>query len=84
MYPSENDPLRQETGRIVELAYQIQGILGAGFGEIVYKDALEHGFKQPAMKYAREKKYEITYKGHVLPHFLYADFVVFDKVVGEV
>jgi len=26
----------------------------------------------------REKNYEITYKGIILPHYYYADFVVWD------
>jgi GxxExxY protein len=31
----------------------------------------------------REKNYEITYKGVVLPHYDYADFVVWDKILFE-
>ena len=31
----------------------------------------------------REKNYEITYKGVILPHYYYADFVVWDKILFE-
>ena len=31
----------------------------------------------------RERNYEITYKGVSLPHYYYADFVVWDKILLE-
>ncbi len=58
--------------------------LGAGFLEIVYKDALELEFKKSGIPYEREKKYEVHYKEVILPHYFYADFVVFDKIILEV
>ena len=30
---------------------------------------------------SREKSYEISYKGVILPHSYYADFVVWDKIL---
>ncbi len=33
--------------------------------------------------FSREKNYEITYKRVVLPHYYYADFVVWDKILFE-
>ena len=33
--------------------------------------------------FSREKNYEITYKGVILPHYYYADFVVWDKILFE-
>ncbi len=58
--------------------------LGAGFLEIVYKDALEYEFKKAGILYAREKEYTVNYKGLILPHKFYADFVIFDKIILEV
>ncbi len=55
--------------------------MGAGFLEIVYKDALEYEFKKARIYYEREKKYEVNYKGIILPHKFYADFVIFDKII---
>ena len=52
--------------------------------EIVYKNVIEYEFKQRNIQYEREKKYEVAYKGIILPHFFYADFVVFDKIILEV
>jgi GxxExxY protein len=35
-------------------------------------------------EFEREKKYEVNYKGNLLKHNFYADFVVFDKIILEV
>jgi GxxExxY protein len=34
--------------------------------------------------FEREKKYQINYKGKILPHYFYADFVVMDKIILEI
>ena len=52
--------------------------------EIVYKDAIEYEFNNKKFLYQREKKYEVEYKGIILPHYFFADFVVFDKIILEV
>jgi GxxExxY protein len=74
-----------------EISYQIIGIcmdvhnnLGAGFLEIVYKDAIEYELLKAGIIYEREKKYEVNYKGIILPHKFYADFVVNDSIILEV
>jgi len=59
-------------------------MLGKGFLEIVYKDAIEYEIRKKAIPYDREKKYEIQYKDTLLPHQFFADFVVFDNVILEV
>ena len=59
-------------------------IRGHGFLEVVYKDALEIEFRAASIFYEREAKYEIDYKGQLLPHYYFADFVVFGKVILEV
>jgi len=64
--------------------YGVHNNLGAGFLEIVYKDALEFEFRNPVIEFEREKKYEVNYKGITLPHKFYADFVVMDKIILEV
>jgi GxxExxY protein len=55
--------------------------LGSGFLEIVYKDALEIEFKKANIPFKREKRYDVNYKGVLLPHFFTADFVVYDKIL---
>ena len=63
---------------------EIHSVLGKGFSEIVYKDAFEWEFKQRGINFEREKEYSVNYKGIILPHKFYADFVVFDCVILEV
>ena len=77
-------PLQQETDLILRAAIEIHKILGAGFLEIVYKDAFEYETQRQNFKYEREKEYLIHYKETILRHRFYADFVVFDKVIVEI
>jgi len=82
---SENDyPLQKESYQIIGICMEIHSALGNGLLEIVYKDAIEYEMKLRKVPYEREKKYEIEYKGIVLPHYFFADFVVFDKIILEV
>ncbi|AZB01828.1 GxxExxY protein [Chryseobacterium joostei] len=80
----ENFPLKEETYRIIGICMEVHNQLGAGFLEIVYKDALEIEFQRAGIFYEREKEYSVYYKGILLPHKFYADFVVFDNVILEV
>lgn len=63
---------------------EVHNQLGAGFLEIVYKDALEYEIRKENIRFEREKKFEVNYKGIVLPHNFYADFVVFNEIILEV
>ncbi len=80
----EDFPLRDETDFIIGRAYEIHRLLGFGFAEIVYKDAFEIEFSDNDILYNREKEYIVNYKGRILKHNFFADFVVFDKVILEV
>ena len=75
---------KEESFQIIGKCMEVHNNLGAGFLEIVYKDALEWEFKKAGIPYEREKEYAVNYKGNILPHKFYADFVVFDKIVLEV
>jgi GxxExxY protein len=58
--------------------------LGMGFKEILYKDAIELELKEEKIPYKREREFRIEYKGKVLPHKFYADFVISDSIILEV
>ena len=75
---------KDESYKIIGLCMEVYNILGKGFSEIVYKDALEYEFKINNIPYLREKEYIISYKEIILPHKYDADFVVFDKIILEV
>jgi GxxExxY protein len=83
-----NEPMKdiiykEESFTIIGICMEVHNNLGAGFLEIVYKDALEYEFRKANISYEREKKYEVNYKGTILPHTFYADFVVMDKIILE-
>jgi len=77
-------PLHKETQLLIGIAFDIHTILGKGFLEIVYKDAMEYELKKRAVLYEREKEYVVLYKDIILPHRFYADFIVFDNVILEI
>lgn len=79
-----NFPLKNETDLIINAAIEIHSHLGCGFLEIVYKDAFCIELKNRGYFYEREKLYQIYYKGILLPHSFYADFIIFDAVILEI
>ena len=83
-YDLQDYPLQQETNMIIKIGLEIHRILGAGFLEIVYKDAFEYEYRKQVIFYEREKEYQIIYKDAILPHRFFADFVVFGKVIVEI
>ncbi len=76
--------LKEETYQIIGSCMSVHTELGAGFSEIVYKDALEYEFKKNGIWFAREVQYQVKYKETILPHLFFADFVVFDSIILEV
>jgi GxxExxY protein len=75
---------KEESYKITGICMDVHNHLGPGFLEIVYKDALEYEFRKLGIRYDREKEYLINYKGIILPHRFYADFVVYDSIILEV
>jgi GxxExxY protein len=83
-YSENKYPLQNESYQIIGICMEVHRILGKGLLEIVYKDAIEYEFKQRKIPYEREKKYEVQYKEVILPHYFFADFVIFDQIILEV
>jgi GxxExxY protein len=73
-----------ETYRIIGICMEVHRNLGPGLLEIIYKDALELEFKENNIPFEREKEYSIEYKGKILPHKFYADFIINEDIVLEV
>ena len=85
MNTDEKDfPLKEETFEIIEICMDVHRTLGHGFLEIVYKDAIELEVRKKEIPYSREREFKIDYKGTILPHKFYADFVLFDKIILKV
>lgn len=75
---------KDESYAIIGKCMEVHNELGHGFSEIVYKDELEIEFSENDILYEREEEYPVYYKGIVLNHKFYADFIIFDKIILEV
>jgi GxxExxY protein len=74
---------REEIFQLVALFMEIHRELGKGHDEVIYKDAFVIELSRAGIPFSREKNYEITYKAVILPHYYYADFVIWDKILLE-
>ncbi len=84
LFENTEYPLQAETYKIIGIAMEIHRTLGKGFSEIVYKDAFEYEFKCQDINFEREKEFKVNYKGVILPHRFFADFVVDGKIILEI
>ena len=62
---------------------EVHTLLGCGFLEAVYQEALAMEFKARDILFKREVCLPISYKGIVLSTSYCADFICFDSVVVE-
>ncbi len=62
----------------------VQKTLGYGFSEAVYKDAMELEFIDAPLRYLREKELAVKYKGKILRHHFFTDFLCYEKIIVEV
>src|ERR1700722_6475523 len=57
---------RDDTHRLIGLCMEIHRELGKGHDEVIYKDALVVELNRANVLFARERKFEVNYKGVVL------------------
>jgi GxxExxY protein len=76
-------PFKEETYEIIGAAMEAHKILGSGFLEGVYQEALSIEFKTRNIKNEREVPLQIQYKDHVLSKKYIADFICYDKIIVE-
>jgi GxxExxY protein len=75
---------KDETYKVIGICMEVHKVLGKGFSEIVYKDALEYEFQKNEIEFNREKEFKVVYKDVVLPHNYFADFIVYNKIILEI
>ena len=75
---------KTDTCQIIRVCMEVYNMLGYGFSEIVYEDAMEIDFMEKEMSYIREHKHTVKYKGNILQHTFCADFTLFDSIIVEV
>ena len=74
---------QNESYAIRGAAMRVYNILGSGFLEAVYQEALEIELDRRHIPYEREKELEIYYDGIKLGKKYVADFVCYDKIILE-
>ena len=79
-HESQKDP---RTYAIIGACMEVHRVLGAGFLEAVYQEALCREFAARSVPVKREVPLGIDYKGQLLACTYKADFVCFDQVIVE-
>ena len=74
---------REESYKIIGAAMEVHKILGCGFTEPIYQEALEREFQLRDIPYEREKTFRVTYKGQLLDKEFRPDFVCFEEIIVE-
>ncbi len=74
---------KQECYKIIGLCMKIHNILGRGFREVVYQDALEIELLRNEIPFEREKTFIVQYEGETLRRKFRVDFLVFNCVILE-
>ena len=69
------------TYKIIGAAMEVHRLLGCGFTEKVYQDALEQEFLSEGIPYEREARMHVIYKGVELNSEYIPDFVCFGEVI---
>jgi GxxExxY protein len=70
------------TERIIKCAFEVHKVLGAGFLEKVYWNALFEELSAEGFKVELQKSLTVRYKDKIVGEY-YADLVVEDKVIVE-
>ena len=75
---------RDEVYRIIGAAIEVHKILGPGFLEAVYQEAMEIELGDRSIPFEAQKQLTIDYKGHVLKKEYVPDLVCYGKIVGDI
>jgi GxxExxY protein len=75
MNPEQKDP---RTYKIIGAAMEVHRVLGSGFVESVYQEALAVEFDIQKIPYKKEVDVPIYYKNHKLKTTYRADFICYD------
>jgi len=70
------------TRNIIGSAIEVHKVLGSGFLESVYEEALAIEFELKNIPHERQRSIDVFYKGRCAKHFV-CDFLAYDKIIVE-
>ena len=73
---------KELTGKIIECAYKVNNILGFGFLESVYQNALLIQLQKCGLKAEKQRSVKVFYDGQIVGDYI-ADIIVEGKIVLE-
>lgn len=75
---------KEEVFKIVGAAMEVHRVLGPGFLEAVYQEALAIEFKLRNIPYIEFPKLKIDFKGIILKKRYVPDFLCYDEIIVEI
>ena len=75
---------KEESFKIIGACMKVHRLLGAGFLEAVYEEALEKEFKIQNIPFKKQVKLELFYDNQKLQKHYRADFVCYDTIILEI
>ena len=75
---------KEEVYALVGAAMEVHNVLGPGFLEPVYQEALKIELTECGIPFVAQKELHIYYKGRRLDKTYVADFLAFDKIIIEI
>ena len=79
----EQSGLAQVTGKVLAAAFRVSNILGSGFLEKVYENALTLELREAGFRVLQQPVVEVLYRNTIVGRYV-ADLIVEDAVVVEV
>jgi len=74
---------KEESYKIIGACMEVHKVLGPGFLEAVYQEALAIEFRRQGIPFEQEKVLSIVYKDVELAKKYVADFVCYEKIIEE-
>lgn len=74
---------KEESYALIGCCMEVYNVLGHGFLEAVYQEALARELKRAGIPFRREVPLEIFYKGEPMGKSYFADFICFEKIIVE-
>ncbi|MBN2011238.1 GxxExxY protein [candidate division KSB1 bacterium] len=75
---------KEESFRIIGAAMEVSNVLGSGFLEAVYQEALEYELGDLDIPFEAQKPIQIRYKKRILKKTYCPDFLCYGKIIVEI